>query len=346
MCGRAHQSVGAIAGGGNFLGLKVSSDCCSNDNMHPGHKACVFSGGKGGKGGKGKWDGAEKTDVAELSRMFWGVLPRGGTKNNPLPSGSGKHFQSRCFNARSEELAPLFYGLLREGKTALVPLAGFYEWKEESGPSKGSKKQPYYIHDQRDEGAPPLMAAALYKDVSTGGLDPQMIRTFCILTTATTKFSGIEWLHHRMPLLVHDRETAIEWLCVADGTEGLDVLERLRKLGSAATQLKAYPVSSALNKVGQVVEEPWKEVKLPKYASISSFWGSSSSANKKNTSSSSAEPSLPASPFRSHVVAKKKASNSSNLSDKKITKRKREDDVSGVKHDITSFFKSSKTNKK
>eukprot|EP00520_Triparma_pacifica_P002915 CAMPEP_0118668740 /NCGR_PEP_ID=MMETSP0785-20121206/20511_1 /TAXON_ID=91992 /ORGANISM="Bolidomonas pacifica, Strain CCMP 1866" /LENGTH=104 /DNA_ID=CAMNT_0006563341 /DNA_START=364 /DNA_END=674 /DNA_ORIENTATION=- len=102
--------------------------------MHPGHNATVIYGGA-------------SFSSPCLSRMVWGVLPKGGTTNDPLEEGPTKHFMARCYNAVSEELASLNQRLLNMGNTCLLPLDGFYEWtaKDEL---KGSPKQPYFIYQQ------------------------------------------------------------------------------------------------------------------------------------------------------------------------------------------------------
>ncbi len=42
--------------------------------------------------------------ICSTTNKVWGICPKSGTKNHPLPPGPGKHFSNLMFNARSETL--------------------------------------------------------------------------------------------------------------------------------------------------------------------------------------------------------------------------------------------------
>ncbi|GMI41434.1 hypothetical protein TrCOL_g11644 [Triparma columacea] len=243
--------------------------------MHPGHSATVF------------YSPPSASFSVSLCRGVWGVIPgRGGSKNNPLPEGSAKHFSARCFNAVSENLASLSQRLLSCGNTCLLPLDGFYEWTQEE--IKGSKKQPYFIYRPEppasatgaakteevdpSDSPPPLMVACLYSDVSTGGENPTTMRTFSVMTTCTTKSSGIDWLHSRMPLICTTKEACFEWLKVSTLDAGMEVIKSLRN--SQPPAFVTHPVTKKINKTGAKVECPWKRIKPDKPKSVASFFSS------------------------------------------------------------------------
>jgi putative SOS response-associated peptidase YedK len=100
------------------------------------------------------------------------------------------------------------------------------------------------------------MVACLYSDVSTGGENPTTMRTFSVMTTCTTKSSGIDWLHSRMPLICTTREACFEWLKVSTLDAGMEVIKNLRN--SQPPAFVTHPVTKKINKTGAKVECPWK----------------------------------------------------------------------------------------
>ena len=98
-------------------------------------------------------------------------------------------------NARLETAGekPSFRSAWKNSRTALVPVAGFYEWRKE-----GSIKQPYFIHKPQDL----LVFAGLWEQ-----WNDQI--SFTILTTQAQ--GGIADLHHRMPVMLNKND-AKNWL--------------------------------------------------------------------------------------------------------------------------------------
>jgi putative SOS response-associated peptidase YedK len=108
-------------------------------------------------------------------------------------------------NARLETASekPSFRSAWKSSRTALVPVAGFYEWRKE-----GSIKQPYFIHKPEDL----LVLAGLWEQ-----WDDKL--SFTILTTPAQ--GKIADLHHRMPVMLNEEDAKI-WL--EKGTAQEDIL--------------------------------------------------------------------------------------------------------------------------
>jgi putative SOS response-associated peptidase YedK len=192
--------------------LQQLSETNSNDNynMSPGMDAFVFYYDK-------------KSDEFKVDKKFWGLVTKTGTSTNPTPEGMGKHFEGLMFNARSDTLyeKPTFAKLANCGKTCLVALDGFFEWKAELG--KG-KKQPYFVYrkttTQKTENGdtsmkaechrPYLLMAGLWTSVPTGRSEDPILSTFTILTTEVCE--PLKWLHSRMPVTVWDENLGLKWL--------------------------------------------------------------------------------------------------------------------------------------
>lgn len=125
----------------------------------------------------------------------WGLIPRG--EKDPKVG-------RRPISARSETVASnyLFRNAYRS-KRALMPIDGFFEWKDIFG--DGKKKQPYAV--ARKDGQPFALAAVYddWPDPVTG----EEIRTFCVLTTEAN--AVMSKIHDRMPVTLHDRDY-MRWL--------------------------------------------------------------------------------------------------------------------------------------
>lgn len=240
MCGRAAQTHRAVSEAAHSLGCDRSSwthanvedtittsksdhnhtpllssnvhseeSVYDNFNMSPGMDAFVF------------WKATEVGKI-KLARKTWGLVTRHGSQASPIPAGMNLHFSNMMFNARSDTLweKPTFSRLAAKGKSCLIALDGFFEWKELG---KGQKKQPYYVYRRRQSSSSRqdedmekhernyLLMAGLWTSVSTGrGSDGSELDTFTIVTTDVCK--PLEWLHTRMPLCVWDEKLALEWL--------------------------------------------------------------------------------------------------------------------------------------
>ena len=112
MCGRVVQSRNAIQMGTSLLlGDQPSShghptdttsipvEYTDNWNLAPGMKSVVFILDE-------PTDLHSKSSSIQISPQMkvWGVIPKSGTIESPLPSGPNKHFAHLMYNARSETL--------------------------------------------------------------------------------------------------------------------------------------------------------------------------------------------------------------------------------------------------
>ena len=92
----------------------------------------------------------------------------------------------------------------------MVPLSGFYEWKDDSTQPGKNTRQPHYIYRGAYPATTPLLVAGLYDDVTTGGPNPTEFRTFSVLTTlASTTVADV---HVRMPVLLTSAADVAAWL--------------------------------------------------------------------------------------------------------------------------------------
>lgn len=155
---------------------------------------------------------------------------------------------SKMINARAETVAekPAFKGLLKKHRL-LVPMDGFYEWKQGSadGPlTKAGKpaKQPMFIH--RSDGEPLAVAGlwAAWRD-KNGPDDAPWLHTCTVMTTAANK--TMEPVHDRMPVILPESLWE-QWL---DPT--FQDLESLRAMLRPAADdlLTMHAVSTEVNSV-------------------------------------------------------------------------------------------------
>ena len=177
-----------------------------------------------------------QTGKNALDLLRWGLVPHFA---RDLKTGAS------LINARSETVAqkPAFRDAWAKGRRCLVPVDGFYEWRRE-----GNVKQPYAFALKSRE---PMALAGLWenwKDSSTG----QWVRSFTVLTTEANAL--IAPLHERMPVIVPQKDREL-WL---SGAEASDLLTPL-----PAELMEMWPVSTAVNKVGNEDEELWAPATSP-----------------------------------------------------------------------------------
>jgi len=155
----------------------------------------------------------------KLVGMTWGLIP--SWSRAPVKGGQ--------INARSETAAekPTFRAAYRQ-RRCLVPSDGFYEWKEIEG-----GKQPYWI--SRTDGAP-FVFAGLWETWSPG--QAADVVSFTILTT--TAAEALHPIHHRMPVILQDKDFA-GWLD-PDSTP-----QTVLFAPEYAPQMQARPVSHRVN---------------------------------------------------------------------------------------------------
>ena len=157
-----------------------------------------------------------------LDLLSWGLVPH-FTKD--LKSAR------KPINARSETAATssMFRAAL-ERRRCIVPADLFYEWKTEA-----DGKQPFAVG--RQDGRP-MALGGLWESWTQP--DGGLLRSYAILTTdASVDMAG---LHHRMPLILEQREWA-SWL-------GSDYAVAMALMQPAPPDtLRRWPVSRAVNNV-------------------------------------------------------------------------------------------------
>jgi putative SOS response-associated peptidase YedK len=140
---------------------------------------------------------------------------------------------NKLINAKAETLAekPSFKYAL-EKRRCLIPADGFFEWDKRVKPS-----QPMYIH-RRDDGL--FAFAGLWEECKL--LDGEVLRTCTLITVEPNELVGE--FHQRMPAILRPEDEAA-WL---NPTAKAEEARRLLR-PYEATELEAWPVSTAVNNV-------------------------------------------------------------------------------------------------
>lgn len=160
----------------------------------------------------------------ELRKLRWGLIP---------PWVKDLKGSYSTINARIETVAtkPAYRAAWKAPRRCLVPMAGYYEWREEKG-----GKQPYYI--ARADGAM-LYAAALWEprhplqppeDDSDGSVT--------VITHDAVELAGT--VHDRMPVFL-DPALARGWM-TADRNDAMGML-----MATTMPALQVVRVSRAIN---------------------------------------------------------------------------------------------------
>lgn len=157
-------------------------------------------------------------DIRRLGAMRWGFLP---TWYKSLTDGP------LLINARAETIAekPAFREACRQ-RRCILPATGFYEWTKDADGSR----LPWYI--SRSDGAPLAMAGVW----QVWGVD--RIATCAVVTTQAN--ADIEHIHHRMPVVLEQRDWA-KWL----GEEGPGAAPLMKPAETGI--LNAHRVSTEVN---------------------------------------------------------------------------------------------------
>lgn len=225
-----------------------------------------------------------KPRTIKAGRKVWGLVPRGGSKNHPLPTGMSQHFSNLMFNARSDTLytKPTFSRLAHAGKTCLIAVDGFFEWKEEL---KGNK-QPYFVYrtkksdDNDNSWKPYLLLAGLWTSVPTGRDDDPTLDTFTILTTEVCK--PLSWLHSRMPVCIWDENMAKQWL-----EKPTEALHRQMEQASHQTPDGVFGWHAVTKEMSSTKFRSKDSIKpLPKVKTVKSYFAKMEKGSKESSSSS------------------------------------------------------------
>lgn len=167
---------------------------------------------------------ADTRQGRRVGTMQWGLFASWATSPGRGP---------RPINARVETLPDkaAFSDALDRGRTCLIPVDGFYEWREGR-----DGKEPFLLCAANRS---PLALAALWARWSRHGSEP--VTTFAIVTCRANDDVGP--LHDRMPVLLE----ANDWDSWLDRGNG-DLWYRLGLLRPApAGSLVAKPVSRRVN---------------------------------------------------------------------------------------------------
>jgi len=133
-------------------------------------------------------------------------------------------------NIRTESVLqkPVYQNLFKKQR-CLIPVSGFYEWKQNTKP-----KQPYYFFMKNKE---PFLLAGLWEDrrPPEGG---EPVTTFTIITTKENKI--MKPVHDRMPVII-DVKNYDAWL--DPNYQDIEKLQKLLKPYSPS-KMDCYPVST------------------------------------------------------------------------------------------------------
>jgi len=182
-------------------------------------------------------------DERHIKKRHWGLVPFWA---KDISIGS------RMINARVETVTskPAFRAALKQ-RRCLIPANGFYEWLGKTG-----NKQPYYFHLPSGE---PIAFAGLWEvweDKNTAA-EPSPYKSCTIITTEAS--DSVKDVHNRMPLILKP-EVYSEWLDPEN--KELGIIEEVMKNG-CVKELKRYPVSKLVNRVGNNSKECIETTDIP-----------------------------------------------------------------------------------
>ena len=202
---------------------------------------------------------ADAAHPRQVELFDWGLVPF-WTK----PTGAKG---PRPFNIRAESLLerPGFHSLIARHR-AIVPVAGFYEWKKPPAGAKNAKKTPYFI--RRADGTPMALAAVweTRKDAETGA----RLHSCAIVTTEPNE--EVREIHDRMPVILEPRDFE-RWLAANEvepaalrdvlraPPDGALVSERLETSPGAAPKRAA-----ATKQLGLFADAPFTSRKGSRYS--------------------------------------------------------------------------------
>jgi putative SOS response-associated peptidase YedK len=186
-----------------------------------------------------RFDDGEQRRV--LTGLRWGLVPSWS------PDARGA---ARLINARVETVAvkPSFRKALAS-RRCVIPADGYFEWYGLTEGGSKPVKQPYFIRPLTGE---PLAMAGLYEFWKAP--DSSWLITATIITTQAADAVGR--LHDRMPMVVH----ANNWDAWLDRDFGG---EPTALLSVPAPELESYPVSTAVNRVGNSGPELLRPIVTP-----------------------------------------------------------------------------------
>jgi len=288
MCGRAAQTDGVVniaasmfSNDREALAIPSAASVCDapgdNFNLSPGMDCDVIL--------------VDENGDFQVDRKKWGLITKNGTVKKPLYTDGSDLiklcFESLCFNARSETLysKPTFSKLVHGGRTCIIALDGYFEWKSHPIPKMNKSKQPYFVYrrnqldhqaEQQQVKREPLLVAGIWTRVTTGVSDAPELGCFAMLTTDASE--EIKWLHHRMPVCIWSIDLAKKWL--TDPSESLkkEIDDRAR---CKSKGFRWHKVTPEMSKISYRSKEAIQEIKETTQ-SIKHFFASGGSLVKKS----------------------------------------------------------------
>jgi putative SOS response-associated peptidase YedK len=171
-----------------------------------------------------------------LTAARWGLLP--------FWAGGAKKQSPGWINARAETAldSPVFGPALRQ-RRCIIPVDAFYEWDRSLTP-----RQPFAI-GAADDGL--LALAGIWSPPSDAALP-----SAAILTTSPNEL--LSPIHNRMPVILSD-DALSDWL-----SPDTDIAQLWLLLAPCeASRLRMWPVSTAVNRVGNDGPNLLRPVEIP-----------------------------------------------------------------------------------
>lgn len=185
--------------------------------------------------------------TCHIGMMRWGFIPYWAKDENQFKGYT-------TINARLESLKiNKLYGQALSAKRCVVPISGYYEWKNPNlKTNKRTSKTPYYVTRRHSKEVMYLAAVYDYNK----NLD---LYTFSIITGQAPK--NLEWLHLRMPCVLEPKTKA--WDIWLENSEKIHLnqeeLSELLKPSFDKDNYTCYEVSKNVGKVsnnGSYLVEP------------------------------------------------------------------------------------------
>ena len=207
------------------------------------------------------------------------------------------HFSNLMYNARTDTLfaKPTFSRLAAMGRSCVVALDGYFEWKASPLAGGRGRKQPYFVYrkqranklttnneDETNGGdgveqelQSCLLLAGLWTRVKTGIKEEPFLDTFTVLTTEAC--SSIQWLHHRMPVCIWDTDLARRWL-----DQPTQVLHE--KLDQDAREAESFAWHAVTTEMSSVKFREKTAIKaIPRPRSVTSYFNKSAECASTST---------------------------------------------------------------
>ncbi len=172
-----------------------------------------------------------------IGQMKWGLIP---------PWAKDDKMAYKTFNAVDETVdTKATYKRPFQSKRCLVPVDGFYEWKE----LNLKPKQPYRILMKSGE----IFSLAGIWDT---WINPEGVKIHSFSVITTTPNDLMKEIHNRMPVILRKEDEA-EWLDLEANVQQLKLL--LRPYDTE--EMRAYPVGQGVGNVRNQGAELVEEVK-------------------------------------------------------------------------------------